>query len=261
MYHILIVDDEELLVEHLCAMVQKHEALHLSGTASNGLEAVEKIEALHPDIILTDIVMPGMDGLELIQYCCEHFPQIHFIVLSGHQEFRYAQKALQYGVADYILKPVLQENLFASLNRLMEKLDALPVENALPEPHYSQIVESILEQAEAYLDDERLSLKWLCQTRLFINETHAGRMFTRETGEKFSQYINQRRISKAVHLLHKDPRLNVSQLSMRVGYGTNYRYFIENFKKQKGCTPKQYQLQLCEADLRFQPESSSLSDD
>lgn len=244
MHTIMIVDDEELLLDHLCNLIRKHEGLHLLGTAGNGLDAVEKIRVLRPDIVLTDIVMPGMDGIELVGYCAEHFPWIHFIVLSGHQEFHYAQKALQFGVCDYILKPILQETLFASINRLLDKIDQEGEGAPAPEPHYSRIVESILEQTEANLDNEQLSLKWLCQTRLFINETHAGRLFTKETGNKFSQYVNDRRIQKAVNLLRSNPDINISQLSMMVGYGVNYRYFIENFKKQKGCTPKQFQISL-----------------
>lgn len=241
---LLIADDEKLLRERLYLLLRDFAPVEIVATAQNGLEALEKILAFAPQIVITDIVMPGMNGIELAERCMQQHIQAQFIILSGHQDFQYARQAIRFGVVSYLLKPISSEELFAALNEAVNKLRPPSPETLHPGLVYSHTVEQLLAEVENELSNSRLSLKLIAQTRLFINETHAGRVFHRETGIKFSDYVNERRIKQAVALMYGDPSLSILQLSEAVGFGDNYRYFIEIFKKHYNMTPKQFQLSL-----------------
>ena len=105
MLRLMIVDDDEILrnglVHNICWSEKNIEVV---GTAKNGKEAVEKISVLAPDLILSDVQMPFMDGLELAEYVYKVYPEIKVILLTAFEIFEYAQRALKYGVTSYILK-------------------------------------------------------------------------------------------------------------------------------------------------------------
>lgn len=123
MYKLLIVDDEKLIRKGILAKLS-HNNLNFSwtGEAANGSEALALIESEKPDIVLADVRMPVMDGIQLIRYCRENFPQIRFIILSGYAEFSYAEQALNMGVSAYILKPVDDKNLVQTIQRVMKEI-------------------------------------------------------------------------------------------------------------------------------------------
>lgn len=119
MLKVIIADDEKLI----CRLVQAlgdWEALDMevAGLAENGLEALELIEKVEPDILITDIRMPGCDGLELIQRAKEMRPELEVIIISGYAHFEYAQSAIQYGVGTYLLKPIKKEQLMEALRKM-----------------------------------------------------------------------------------------------------------------------------------------------
>ncbi|MHA6532475.1 response regulator transcription factor [Paenibacillus sp. BAC0078] len=124
MYKLLLVDDERLILEGISQVVDWEKAgTELAGTARNGLEALEKIEALAPDIVITDISMPGLDGLGLVERCSEKFPAIKFIMLTGYKDFDYACTAMQHGVKHYLLKPCNEQQIHEALIELVKELD------------------------------------------------------------------------------------------------------------------------------------------
>lgn len=124
MYKIIFIDDEILIREAVLKNTPWKEAgFEISGTAGNGKEAIELINKVHPHVVLTDIRMPVMDGLELAKYIHENYPDIKVMILSGHDEFEYAKRALKYGVSEYILKPITAEELKEELIKIRQKLD------------------------------------------------------------------------------------------------------------------------------------------
>ena len=125
MYQVLIAEDEPAALEHLYNVIQnKCPGFQVAGTAEDGKNALEQIEYLRPDVLITDVRMPVMDGIFLIKRVKEKYPDILTVIVSGFQEFDYAQTALRYGVCDYILKPVkpsvLQECMYGLEKRLDE---------------------------------------------------------------------------------------------------------------------------------------------
>ena len=119
---ILVVDDEALLVKGIRFNLQNEGYDVITGC--NGLEAVKMIGLYHPDVIICDIVMPQMNGLELLAYVRGNHPDIHTVILSGYSDFPYVKSAFQQGIADYILKPELTpESLIACLRKIRDSLD------------------------------------------------------------------------------------------------------------------------------------------
>lgn len=119
---ILLVDDEKLAIEGLKNLLDwKVFEGELIGTASNGKEALSIIQSAKPDVVISDIKMPVMDGLELANEARKLNRSIHIILLSGHDDFAYARQAIQYGVKDYILKPITRDKIMA-LEQLLQNL-------------------------------------------------------------------------------------------------------------------------------------------
>ncbi|MFE4352857.1 response regulator [Peribacillus butanolivorans] len=124
MYNVFLVDDEPFIIEGMRALVPWEDyGLKVVGEASNGSEAIKKLETCHVDILLTDIMMPIMDGLELISTLKERHPNTKYIVLSGYEEFEYVKKGMKLGIENYLLKPVNEQELISTLENSIEKLE------------------------------------------------------------------------------------------------------------------------------------------
>jgi two-component system response regulator YesN len=124
MFKLLIVDDEEIEREGMAKFIpwEKYD-IELVGTAWNGVDAFEKVQSKKPDIILTDIKMPVMDGIELIQKVITAYPNTKLIVLSGYGEFEYTSRAMEYGIRHYILKPCDEEHIMKVMNEVKAELE------------------------------------------------------------------------------------------------------------------------------------------
>lgn len=124
MYRILLVDDEALIREGVSENIQwgKH-GYELAGSCENGKEALEFIEKHQVDVVLTDICMPYLDGLQLSEKLGEKYPAIKIIILSGYDDFEYAKRAIRYGVKEYLLKPITAHEMSQVLNELKKEMD------------------------------------------------------------------------------------------------------------------------------------------
>lgn len=124
LYRIMLVDDEEEVRKGIIRKIDwKNLGFQVVGDAENGQDALEKIEQMEPDVIMTDIRMPYMDGLTLSARIRQKYPSIKILIFSGYDDFEYAQQAIKLNVTEYILKPVNVEELTEILNRVRENLD------------------------------------------------------------------------------------------------------------------------------------------
>lgn len=124
MYNVLIVDDETIICEGISKIIDwRKYNFNVIGLAENGREAMEIIKSQHTDLVITDIRMPAMDGLELSGQIKQYNPDIKVIVISGYGDFEYARKAIEHGVKAYLLKPVIPEELLEQLQYMLELLD------------------------------------------------------------------------------------------------------------------------------------------
>lgn len=124
MYKVLLVDDEALILNATRNNIHwERLGFELCGLASNGQEAIALIEQELPDLVITDINMPFINGLEVARYCSEQLPNTKVMILTGYDEFQYAKKALEYKVYDFILKPITAKQLSEILSKLKHELD------------------------------------------------------------------------------------------------------------------------------------------
>ncbi|MFD2118107.1 response regulator [Paenibacillus yanchengensis] len=165
--HILIVDDEPIIRKGLIKLIEKFDASITASAASNGVEALQKIEKVVPELILTDIRMPKMDGLELCKIISERRIATNIIVISGFDEFTYAQQCIAYGVKQYLLKPLTEDELYPVLQRIFRyhsnkplSLSAyehwlLETEEAVQTADYSRVTKLLEQWKVDYVEKQR----------------------------------------------------------------------------------------------------------
>jgi two-component system, response regulator YesN len=243
MFRVLLVDDEPMLLEGISSIVEwERHGTKLEGVARNGLEAMEFIEKHAPDIVITDITMPGLDGMGLIEQGSKISPLIKWILLSGYNEFEYAQKAMRYGVKHYLLKPSSEEDIQEALAEVVEELSqGQKREQAKKTPsemqRYSTVVNKMIDSICENIENPHLSLRWVASEVLYMNTDYLGKLFKKEVGEKFSAYVLNRKIDRALEIMEKQNDIKVFELAEQVGYGNNPQYFSHIFKKRMGSTP------------------------
>lgn len=125
MYKVLIADDEELICRGLANMISQDSRLQVAALAEDGEIALEKAKETLPDLMLVDINMPFMNGLDFIEKVRELLPDTLIIIITGYDDFKFVQKALQLGVTDYVLKPVMEQPFFEVLDKAVKKLDIM----------------------------------------------------------------------------------------------------------------------------------------
>lgn len=237
---ILIVDDEYKTRESLSRLILRlFPEFKIIGEAENGVDGARQIQTLHPDLVITDIKMPKMDGLAMIANVWQSSPDTRYLVLTGYADFEYAQKAVRLPVVDYLLKPVSVEQLKAILEKILEKIkkpatDDLPQEKEVStsSEFVSFAVQDIKENfaKKLYLDEYA--------ERFHITPEYASSLFARETGFTFSSYLKNLRIEKAKELL-LHTNLKIYEVALRTGY-SDPKYFCRVFKEITGQSPKSY---------------------
>ena len=122
-YKVVVVDDETTAVKAICRVIEKHcPKFEIVGTARNGKEALEIISEMHPDLVLTDVDMPLINGLELVQKSGERMPDLCFVIISGYQDFEHVRDAFCGGVLNYLTKPIVPSQMLGTMKNVEEKL-------------------------------------------------------------------------------------------------------------------------------------------
>lgn len=238
MIDLLVVDDEKWIRKGVIAKLNKsHLNFKNIFEASNGSDAIRIIEENSPNVVITDIIMPKIDGLELIEYTNNMMFDASFIVISGYSEFSYAQRAINLGAKGYILKPITQDKLVSIIDKVIQdKLN----------PEIGERINCELDmitKVKRYILDnysEDITVKGIAEY-FSVNSNYLSSLFSKETGETITKYITRIRIEEACWILQRsdEPICNVS---FRVGYKDN-QYFHRVFKKLKGKTPLDYKNQ------------------
>lgn len=236
----MLIDDEPLILEGLAFKVNWTAlGFAVKQTALNGRQALKALEQQPVNLVITDIRMPGLNGIELIEQLYRLYPQLKILIMSGYDEFSYAKKAMEYGVMGYLLKPISRDELTSYLMRVKAQLDAqraLSQNSPAQEEPFPEVINEILLYIDRYYHTN-LSLKQI-SGKVYLNTAYLGQLFKKCLGESFNDYLNKRRI-RAVKELLSQRNLSISEIIQRVGY-KNPAYFYTQFKRYEGKPFKDY---------------------
>lgn len=253
MYRVILVDDEHLILEGLSKVVRwKEFGCEVIGTARDGRDGLELIRQKKPDIVISDIRMPNMDGLTMLAALRSEFPQMQLTVLTAYRDFDYAQRAINLGVCRYLLKPSKMDELNEAIRTMTARLSERPeVRDAAPEdsdaaPENGEagsfIVNAALEYMRAHCT-ERISLANVADN-VYVSQWHLSKLINRHTNQSFLELLNVMRIERAKRLL-AEPSLRIHVIAEQVGYN-DVAHFSKSFKKITGKNPGEYRASLGE---------------
>ena len=248
---VIAIDDDRPARDMLTGFInwQAH-GCELVDVLSNARLAIQHIQANQPDIVLSDIRMPEMDGLELARWLKENAPSVNVIMMSAYADFEYARKAITNGVKHYLLKPIDENELFEiieaiSLGITRQNIVQCEAETCKGDFSPNKFI--------AYVNSNfssPLSLDDLAET-FYCSSSQVSRIFMRETGMTFHDYVQHARLKKACELL-KQTSDKVTEISRRVGY-VSEKHFIRVFKKCFSITPLVYRKRYLEETRMGQP--------
>ena len=253
MFTALIVEDEPLMREYLMLhLTSIHGMWKTEGCARDGLEALALLKARPFDLVITDIKMPHMDGLELADYIHVNHPGTDVIILTGYSEFDYARAAVRANAADYLLKPLQDVELHKALSKLAAKrmtADSVPAAvpfhaEAAPKEPARDDPGILVQRARTYIRahfTEPLSLNEVANT-LAVNPAYLSSIFKSERGESYSKFILRLRMERAALLLRTYSVGKVNDIAPEVGYSST-KHFYTVFKDYFGMTPNEYRNQ------------------
>lgn len=236
---ILIAEDEDIIRKGVAKYLKLHtDRFGIIYEADNGQDAFDIIVKHQPDIVLLDIQMPKMDGITVMQKTAKLNQNSLFVILSGYDEFKYAQQALHYGAREYLLKPVRASDILACLNKLADKY--IDTEEKTIEENESEESVPFVKEAKEYVEEhytENLTVKEVANI-IGISSGYLSTMFNQSMGQSFVDYLNQLKINHACAYLEQN-YLKVYEIAYKVGF-QDEKYFTKVFKKIKGITPKEY---------------------
>lgn len=238
MYEMIVVDDEAELREGISSYFPWESLnIHVVGVFENGRAALSYVKTHPVDIVLTDVRMPFMDGLELIERAKAVSPETCYVILSGFREFEYAKKGLLLGVKDYILKPTKYSQIFEVFSRITAELDnqGKGREDLTEQDGTAAVISSVKRYIRSCYAGATLEG---AAEYVHLNPYYLSTFFKQHTGEKFSDYVIRVRMEVAASLLEKGDQ-TVKEVAEAVGY-TNPSSFTRVFRQYYQCNPKDY---------------------
>lgn len=246
MYKVVIADDEVWVAIGIKKLIHRSSLpFEVVGEASNGIKALEMVREMRPDLLITDIRMPGLNGLELVKRIRESESLIQIVFISGYAEFEYAKEGLRLGALDYLLKPVEEESLRKVLLRYQAAREEKTKQAAQPEseeagfPIEDYRIKKVVDEINIRYT-EKISLQELAD-KCGLSSGHLSALIKRETGASFSDYVAAKRIGDAKKLLLQEG-LSIEEVAYQVGYH-DYFYFTKVFKKHEGISPSAFRKQ------------------
>lgn len=239
MYRMVIVDDDVNAIHSLHHdFPWEQYGFSVAAEFENGLSALEWLKKNPIDVILCDIKMPGLNGIELARFLHEEKRKEILILISGYKDFEYAQKAIEYKVRNYLIKPVT----FREMQRVMEGL-----KNELDQEQPGSADKKASSQPDLQLNKIRRYVELHCRDvtlnslseHLEMNSTYVSSYYRNHTGEKLFDYITRVRMNEAMRILRSEANMSLTEVAEAVGY-SNAVSFSRSFKKQFGIAPSEF---------------------
>jgi YesN/AraC family two-component response regulator len=257
MYKVVIIDDEPIIVEGISRMISWDRfRCRIVATANDGKEGAEIIQKYAPNIVITDIAMPDIDGLTMIAGVKSEFPDMEISILTGYRKFEYAQKAINLGVTRFLLKPSSLEEIEEAIRTMVEKLQEnkiLPEQesggNQEPDRLDNEASNFIVNNAMKYIEQNyphKISLSEVAE-KTYVSQWHLSKLLNRHLGQNFSEILNNIRIKEAQKLLC-NPSLRIGDIAEKVGF-VDMAHFSRVFKKNIGISANEYRNTISQKDI------------
>ncbi|NNU85190.1 response regulator [Geobacillus sp. BMUD] len=247
---ILVVDDEPRAREGMKRLLEKWGAgKHRIITADNGQEALAILRQERVHVLLTDIRMPEITGLDVLEVLRKNDDSPAVIIISAYPDFDYAQKAISLGVLNYLLKPVKKSELFEAVERAIQISEQRERERVMKQLVDDKLINALdrhsptrepIREALQFIDQhlkDDLSLKEVAE-HVHLNPSYFSTLFKEQMKLTFSEYLTRRRMQRAKELLVTTD-IPVAEIAEECGYRTA-KYFIQLFKEMEGMTPSSY---------------------
>lgn len=253
--NLLIADDEVTIRKGLLSLPWKKIGIEEVYEAENGIVAKEILQKDNVDIVISDIKMPGMTGLQLSEYVKEYNLDMAVILLTGFSDFTFAQQAIRNEVFDYMLKPIHPKDIMNTVSSVMTRLKQRRYQEKVVREYETQADSvnlgdqiyhhfgNVNEQTMNILQDmsssftQDISLNSIAEKYHFL-VAYLSRMIKKETGYSFSEILNSMRLTEAVWLLQED-NVKIGLVCEKAGFRDS-RYFSQVFKKVFGCSPGEF---------------------
>ncbi|SHH72509.1 response regulator transcription factor [Clostridium grantii] len=251
---VLLIDDDEVIREGMKDSIPWDElGFEVIGEADNGKSGIDIINNKEPDMVILDIKMPQMDGLEVSTWIRKNYPEIKIMLLSGYSDFEYARRAIREKVIEYALKPVYKPDFIDLLKNIKSKI-IIEQDNKIQESIHIKINEKykVDEKSDNKINEKRIIKECVSNMRQqyktatlasiaeqsYLSPNYLSFLFKMETGQTFIDTLTQIKIDKAKELL-KNKHYKIYEVAEELGYKDS-RYFSHIFKKYTGISPKDF---------------------
>ena len=253
MIPVVIAEDEKQTRDGLTKIIPwSNFGFEIKGAVSNGIEALALLRNIASDsLLITDIRMPKMDGISLLKVVRKEELPVKVLIISGYDDFAYAREVIKYGGADYLIKPVSEEDLENVLKDIKNSFEVEGERKLLPSLRLPQDKKTVMDDTfmhtiESYVYKNYRHAVSIADVAnlVHLSENYFSHLFKQLSGETFTHYLNKVRISKSCRLLEKG-NLKIYEIAEQVGF-TNYKYFNSIFKKITGQSPTKYKSAIRE---------------
>lgn len=244
MYKLIIADDERSVLDGIADTIPWEEyGICVAAKAEDGNQMVRAAIECRADLLLTDIRMPGLDGLTAIGYLKEQLPDLQCVVITAYQEFEYAKKAIELGVTGFVTKPVLKQEVVEQILSARDKLESvLAARQALESVQKTKdpVLMTPIERSLHYMQEKIDTPFTMTEVAEFMNmnPSYFSRYFKEEVGISFIEYVKRIKVDRAKALLTTS-NMRIYEISSVLGY-SSVQYFSTMFKSLTGVTPQEY---------------------
>lgn len=247
MYKALIIDDEkpvQIAIQKLGNW--KYYGIEPPRLSVNGKDALQAMREFHPDIVFVDMNMPVMDGVTFLKAASKEFPDSQYVVVSGYDQFSYAQQALHYGACEYLLKPVEEDALNGAIEKAILRIDPDAVFDAGNNQKANISPDEAVTVIKEYIDShycENIKITMFAE-KYFFSAEYLIRLFRGKYGFTIYEYVLKLRMERAKELL-EDEDNKIIDIAERLGYADNH-YFSKAFRTYYNISPNQYRKEFLE---------------
>jgi len=243
-FTVIVAEDEELLLNSLILKIESMDLnFEVIGKAQTGAQAFDLVKELTPDLLISDIRMPIVDGITLLENVHDKFPYIKTIIISGFSDFEYARRAIKINVSEYLLKPIDPKELYNALLSIKTKLELEQstytdiFNDAMTRNTPDQIAKALREYINCHYNEE-INLN-LIAYGMNYSSSYLTKIYCMQYEITPSKYMISLRMSRAKYLLSHNQELSIKQIGEIIGYH-DQGYFSRIFKKYVGISPLEY---------------------